>query len=167
MTQATSFRARGIRRSTGFFLGVAAVTALACGGNPAPTTNPSPNNMPGASGAGVSTSGGGNFASLRSSNTGVYTTAQATEGRDLFAAQCATCHSATSLVTTVDFKTQWVGKPLWNLVAFTKREMPTSNPGSLTDAQYVQAIAFLLQTYKAPTGSVALPTDSIGAGLIV
>jgi mono/diheme cytochrome c family protein len=161
MTQVTSFRARGVRRATGFFFGVSVVTAMACSSNPAPTTNPSPNNMPGASGAGAPPAAAASTGNLRSSTTGVYSAAQATEGRDLFASQCASCHSAISLVSNPDFKTQWVGKPLWNLVAFVKREMPTSNPGSLTDAQYSQTIAFLLQTYRQPAGSVALPTDSV------
>lgn len=162
MTQTTPLRARGVRTTAGFFLSVSMVTAMACGGGASPTVSPAPNNMPGANGAGAPTTVATNLpAGMRSSTAGVFTTAQAAEGRDIFGLQCGSCHSPiVSLIGTNDFKSQYFGQPLWKLFKFTKAEMPQNNPGSLTDAQYTSIMAFLLQSMRLPAGSVALPMDS-------
>jgi mono/diheme cytochrome c family protein len=97
---------------------------------------------------------------MRSSSTGAFTAAQASDGSNLFALQCGSCHTAAS-ITGTDFKQEFGGKPLWAIFKVIKSTMPESDPGSLTDAQYVLALSYLLQTAKQPAGSTALAADSV------
>lgn len=93
----------------------------------------------------------------RSTADGVFTTAQANEGRELWAASCQSCHGPHS---GMPFKNKWMGRDLSALFVYTRNEMPKSDPGSLSDEEYVQAIAFLLRANGMPAGATPLPADS-------
>lgn len=93
----------------------------------------------------------------RSTADGVFTTAQANEGRELWAAACQSCHGPHA---GVPFKNKWMGRDLSALFTYTRNEMPKADPGSLSDEEYVQAIAFLLRANGMPAGTVPLPADS-------
>lgn len=93
----------------------------------------------------------------RSTADGVFTTAQANEGRELWAASCQSCHGPHA---GMPFKNKWMGRDLSALFVYTRNEMPKSDPGSLSDEEYVQAIAFLLRANGMPAGSTPLPADS-------
>lgn len=95
--------------------------------------------------------------SSRSTADGVFTTSQANEGRELWAAACQSCHTPHS---GVPFKNKWMGRDLSALFVYTRNEMPKSDPGSLSDEEYVQAIAFLLRANGMPAGAAPLPADS-------
>jgi mono/diheme cytochrome c family protein len=129
-------------------IGVAAsVAALisACA-KAAPTTTPTP--------------GGGATAVLRSSQTGVYTESQATAGKATFDLRCAGCHVTAVRMTGPDFRKAWQGQTVWKFFATVRETMPSDNPGSLTDQQYADVIAHLMQASRMPAGTTALPTDS-------
>lgn len=93
----------------------------------------------------------------RSTADGVFTTAQANEGRELWAASCQSCHGPHA---GMPFKNKWMGRDLSALFVYTRNEMPKSDPGSLSDEEYVQAIAFLLRANGMPAGATPLPADS-------
>ena len=95
----------------------------------------------------------------RSTMDGVYTAAQATAGRDLFASACQSCHSPT-VHAGPPFKAKWYGRDLGELFGYLRAEMPKSDPGSLSDEEYVQSIAYLLRINGMPAGATALATDS-------
>lgn len=95
--------------------------------------------------------------SARSTADGVYTAAQATEGRDLWAASCQSCHGPHQ---GPPFKNKWMGRDLAQLFIYTRNEMPKSDPGSLSDEEYAIAIAYLLRVNGMPAGATALPADS-------
>jgi mono/diheme cytochrome c family protein len=92
----------------------------------------------------------------RSTADGVYTAAQANQGRELWAASCQSCHGPHQ---GVPFKNKWMGRDLEALFTYTQQEMPKSDPGSLTEEEIAQAIAFLLRVNGMPAGSTPLPAD--------
>jgi mono/diheme cytochrome c family protein len=96
---------------------------------------------------------------------GVYTAAQATAGRDLFASACQSCHTPT-VHAGPPFKAKWYGRDLGELFGYLRAEMPKSDPGSLSDEEYVQSIAYLLRINGMPAGNTPLATDSAALAAI-
>jgi mono/diheme cytochrome c family protein len=137
----------GLRSARVGLIGVAvAALAIACAKGP-PTTTPTP----GASGA---------TATLRSTQTGVYSEAQATAGKATFDVRCAGCHITAARMTGPDFRKGWHGQTVWKFFDLVRETMPSDNPKSLTDQQYAEVIAYLMQATRMPAGATALPTDS-------
>jgi len=108
----------------------------------------------------------GGPAAGRGTQSGVYTAAQAAEGAQVYAQQCAMCHGA-RLEGTVEvpgltgkFVANWAGRPVGNLYDYLARAMPQMAPGTLQPADNVRLVAFILQANGAPAGSRALPADS-------
>jgi len=96
---------------------------------------------------------------------GVYSAAQAAQGRDLYRAQCAECHGAAlegasgpPLVGDA-FLSNWSARPLSTVVGKIQNTMPFSQPGSLSRAQSTALLAYMLQAGKFPAGRVALSDD--------
>ena len=105
----------------------------------------------------------------------VYTEAQAERGKKVYEANCVTCHlpdldgSANAdagargapLVGTrfvQDFGESKVSA-LFNKM---KRDMPSGRPGTLTDQEYLDAAAFVLQRNKFPAGATELTEETAG-----
>lgn len=97
--------------------------------------------------------------SVRTTMDGVYTLAQATKGKDLFAMRCQSCHTPMQH-TGPPFRNKWFGRSLGELYAYLRREMPKNEPRSLTDQEYVLALAYLLRMNGMPTGQQPLAADS-------
>ncbi len=95
----------------------------------------------------------------RTTMDGVYTLAQATRGRDVFASSCQSCHTPTQH-SGPPFRNKWFGKSLGDLYAYIRKEMPKNEPGSMSDEDYVRALAYLLRMNGMPTGSTPLTADS-------
>ena len=90
---------------------------------------------------------------------GVYSTSQATAGRDRYALQCQGCHTVASH-TGPGFVNVWNGRPLWDLFDYIMGSMPKSEPGSLTPEETAQLLAYLLKINGLPAGPGDLPTDA-------
>lgn len=101
----------------------------------------------------------------RTTMDGVYTAAQAAAGRDLFASACQSCHTPT-VHAGPPFKAKWFGRDLGELFGYLRAEMPKSDPGSLSDEEYVQSIAYLLRINGMPAGATALAADSAALATI-
>ena len=86
-----------------------------------------------------------------------YSAAQATRGEDLYMSLCVSCHPPATYTGAV-FKT-WQGRNLGELLAFLQEKMPKNDPGSMTDKEYADVIAYLLKLNKMPTGRAELPAD--------
>lgn len=97
--------------------------------------------------------------SSRTTMDGVYTLAQANSGRNVFAANCQSCHTPTQH-SGPPFRNKWFGRSLAELYAYIRKEMPKNEPGSMSDADYVRALAYLLRMNGMPTGSEPLAADS-------
>lgn len=100
-------------------------------------------------------------ASVRSTLAGVYTEAQAARGRDTFAGMCQACHTPATHTGPV-FLSHWGGRPLWDLFDFLRQNMPQSDPGSLSLAEYAQVMAYVLKLNGMPPGARELPVTPAG-----
>jgi mono/diheme cytochrome c family protein len=104
---------------------------------------------------------------------GVFTTDQAALGKTLFADKCATCHGAdlngageAPPLVGPTFLGDWVGQSADDLFTRIHTTMPANDPGSLSNAQATQVLAFILSANQFPAGSGALPSDDAGLGQI-
>ena len=107
----------------------------------------------------------------------VYTSAQAERGKTVYDANCVTCHlpgldgSANPDANPVARGAPLVGtrfvqdfgeskvSALFNKM---KRDLPSGRPGALTDQEYLDAAAFVLQRNKFPPGAKELTEESAG-----
>jgi mono/diheme cytochrome c family protein len=95
---------------------------------------------------------------------GVYSTPQAERGAKLFGDQCSSCHGvemkggpgAPGLVGP-EFQFSWDKKTVGALHDYAKMFMPPGQAGTLTDQQYADIVAALLQGNGFPAAAVELP----------
>ena len=116
----------------------------------------------------------------RSAKDGVYTTVQANQGKTVYDEQCELCHGTLTSVTPAVapllndyvFQTTWNDRSLGELFERIRDTMPQEAPGTLSSAELVELIAYILSANQLPPGDVALPQDTetlmhirLGAGL--
>lgn len=92
---------------------------------------------------------------------GVYTADQAKRGEALYKDNCAACHGEDlagsgpmPALAGNDFVANW--KTVGDLFEKTHTSMPASNPGSLTEQQTSDIIAFMLSKSNFPAGTAEL-----------
>ncbi len=103
--------------------------------------------------------------STRSTRSGVYTADQASRGNEVYAMGCASCHTAATH-TGPAFSARWNGQPLAALYEFIRGAMPKSDPGSLTEREYLLALVYMLQVNGMPPGAEPLRSDSLALNRI-
>src|SRR5262245_5949042 len=88
---------------------------------------------------------------------GRYTSAQATAGRATYQMQCASCHQPdlkgqgdAAPLAGAEFMAAWGMRSPRELLAFMQLTMPPASPGGLSQEQYVNIAAFILQSNGAP-----------------
>jgi mono/diheme cytochrome c family protein len=105
----------------------------------------------------------------------VYTDAQADRGKKVYEANCVTCHLP-DLDGSANPDAGARGAPLVGsrfvqdfgeskvsaLFNKMRRDMPSGRPGTLTDQEYLDATAFVLQRNKFPAGTAELTEESAG-----
>jgi S-disulfanyl-L-cysteine oxidoreductase SoxD len=104
---------------------------------------------------------------------GVYSADQAAQGKAIFADKCATCHGAdlngaemAPPLVGPTFLGDWVGQSADDLFTRIHTTMPANDPGSLSNAQAEQVMAYILSANQFPAGSAALPNDDAGLAQI-
>ncbi len=111
------------------------------------------------------------FATTASAQTslsdGLYTAEQAQRGAEEYSARCASCHAAdlrgnsnSPSLLGLSFLFIWEGRPLGELFAKMRDEMPTDNPGSLSQQSYAAILAYILQQNDYPSGAAELPYNA-------
>lgn len=90
---------------------------------------------------------------------GVYTRQQADQGREVWALACQSCHAPTQHAGPL-FKGRWYGRTLGELFGYLRREMPQTDPGTMSDVEYAALLAYLMRINGMPQGSTALAADS-------
>ncbi len=115
--------------------------------------------------------GGANFSRLASS--GVYSTEQARTGQQVYERVCAVCHgvdfqpaAGSPTLKGGAFLTNWSGRSVGDLFAYTRENMPVSQGGSLPDAQYIALVAYMLEVNNFPPGEEPLDLDVAILGTI-
>ena len=104
---------------------------------------------------------------------GVYSEAQAARGKEAYRQECAACHldslggadMAPGLAGNA-FLTTWNELSVGDLFERTRISMPQDNPARLTRQQYVDIVAYILQTNNFPAGASELSHDLGGMKLI-
>ena len=104
---------------------------------------------------------------------GVFTEAQANRGQAVYSGACGACHGrrlngapddpdmrSTPPLARATFLRNWEGRSIATLFEYTRARMPESNPASLTDAEYVDVIAYMLSVGGMPAGDDDLRPDS-------
>ena len=92
---------------------------------------------------------------------GIYSPAQAANGKALYGSRCASCHDeggdhmATPLLGP-DFLAQWDDKPVRALYSRIISTMPADAPGTLTEAETLAIVTHVLEKNAFPAGSNAL-----------
>ncbi len=111
---------------------------------------------------------------------GVFTEAQAQRGQAAYTGPCGMCHGrrlngapddpdmlSTPPLARAKFLRTWEGRSLAALFDYTRATMPESNPGSLTDEEYVDVIAYMLSVSRMPIGADELRPEAQGLAPIV
>jgi S-disulfanyl-L-cysteine oxidoreductase SoxD len=106
-------------------------------------------------------------ASAAASVDGSYTQAQAKRGKQLSAEHCAACHgedlSGEGLSPSLageSFLALWEGRSVADLYELVRTTMPVQAPLSLTDVEYIEIVAFLLQANNVRAGERELKADA-------
>src|SRR5712692_9791823 len=94
---------------------------------------------------------------------GRYTAAQAAAGRTAYQAQCSSCHlpelkgsgDAAPLAGS-EFIDAWGRRSPRELLSFMQLTMPPARPGGLSQEDYINIAAFILQSNGAPAGNQPL-----------
>lgn len=97
-----------------------------------------------------------------------FTADQVTSGSDIYSERCVQCHGdkldngefGGAALNGSYFKKHWGGGAVAALVAYMKAKMPPDRPGGLTDQNYADLTAFLLDANDYPKGDKELPSDT-------
>ena len=93
------------------------------------------------------------LAEPRSVNEGVYTEEQAEAGEALYEAQCILCHDKKYFRPVLK---RWEGQPISVLYTVMSASMPESNPGFLSEKEYVDILAYILSLSRYAAGDAEL-----------
>jgi mono/diheme cytochrome c family protein len=91
-----------------------------------------------------------------STKDGVYSEAQAGRGETVFKATCLECH-VPSDYTDDAFKAKFVGGTAFDMFDLIRSSMPQNNPGSLSNAQYADLVAYLFKLNGLPARKDDMP----------
>ena len=97
---------------------------------------------------------------------GVFTSAQARRGRRVYNRNCASCHGQQLRggemapgVAGRDFIVFWTEIPVGSLFERVRMTMPEDGPGRLSDQEYSDVVAYMLDRNDYPAGETELPAD--------
>ena len=98
---------------------------------------------------------------------GAYTEDQAKRGQATYGTQCARCHrddltGYNSVLVGSRFMNDWREDTVDHFFSLVKQTMPRDAPSSLTNAQYLDIVAYVLKMNDFPAGAQELTTDDIG-----
>ncbi len=104
-------------------------------------------------------------APAKTTNSGVYTAAQAERGKKVFEAKCTACHDTARFTGDV-FLEPWDGKPLKGVWDIASGTMPEDNPGSLPQQEYGDILAYFLHLNAFPAGDAELEGNAAAMAAI-
>jgi mono/diheme cytochrome c family protein len=112
---------------------------------------------------------------------GVFSEQQAQRGLAVYPSVCGRCHGrrlngapddpdmvSSPPLARAKFIRTWEGRSLATLFEYTRATMPESNPGSLSDGEYADLIAYMLSVSGMPAGDVELePNPQLLARVVI
>jgi mono/diheme cytochrome c family protein len=98
---------------------------------------------------------------------GAYTEDQAKRGAATYGARCARCHrddltGYNSVLVGSRFMNDWREDTLDHFFNVVKQTMPRDAPSSLSDAEYLDIVAYVLKVNEFPAGAQDLTMNDIG-----
>jgi cytochrome c5 len=108
-------------------------------------------------------------AAQKTTNDGIYTTAQADGAKAQFEKVCAECHSFTVATKKKPkdkplgddpFFEEWTGRPVSELVSLIHLTMPDDGSIDVSEEEAANFVAYILQQNGYPAGSAPLNKDS-------
>ena len=91
-----------------------------------------------------------------STNDKIFSKKQAKTGQKLYEQNCLICHDKKYFRPV--FKS-WEGQSLGTLFLVMSSSMPQGNPGSLSDKEYTDILAYMMSQNRYATGEKELSTD--------
>jgi mono/diheme cytochrome c family protein len=92
-----------------------------------------------------------------------YTDEQSARGEAIYTKACGPCHEDKSLAPLLQgepFAKNWSDKTVGALFTKILSTMPLQDPGTLTDQQSIDLVAYILKLNRFPAGQEALPADA-------
>ncbi len=89
----------------------------------------------------------------RTVNDGVYTEDQADAGEELYTQHCLLCHDKKYFRPVLQ---RWEGQPISVMYTVMSTSMPESNPGFLSEKEYVDILAYILSLSRYASGDTEL-----------
>jgi mono/diheme cytochrome c family protein len=89
-----------------------------------------------------------------------YSATQAAAGKRVYDSTCAHCHPSGQL-DGATFANTWNNRRIIDLYSLVTNTMPQDRPGSLTDEQYLNVIAYILQRNQVPASAAKLSADTL------
>jgi mono/diheme cytochrome c family protein len=94
---------------------------------------------------------------------GVYTRPQAKSGKAIYHEKCSSCHldnlaggtNESPALKGHDFLSHWNGRPLRALYSRIVSTMPINDPGTLSEKETLDVLAYILQVNGFPAGEKA------------
>ncbi len=102
-------------------------------------------------------------AEQRTLNDAVYSKDQARSGKKIYEAHCLACHERNYFRQVLRTRQ---GETLTGIFETMVTEMPQNSPGSLSDEEYVDVIAYLLSRARYAAGDEALTASELDSILI-
>ena len=99
-----------------------------------------------------------------STNAKIYSKKQAKTGQRLYEQNCLACHDKKYFRPV--FKS-WEGQSLGMLFLVMSSSMPQGNPGSLSDQEYIDILAYMMSQNRYATGEKELQADTNKLNTIV
>ena len=87
-----------------------------------------------------------------------FTDDQADRGREVFRSQCTECHSSSEFSDS-QFQFKWSRRHAGSLFQLIQTQMPETAPGSLTDEETVDLVAYILRMNGFEPGASELSSD--------
>ncbi len=81
-------------------------------------------------------------------------------GEQLFGVHCARCHATVEIERRV--RNDWAGRLASDLFERTRQTMPADGPGSLSNAEYLEVVAYMLDTAAVRRPRAALTAAALG-----
>jgi alcohol dehydrogenase (cytochrome c) len=107
-------------------------------------------------------------AAQKPARSGPFTAEQANSGHAIYQATCVSCHLPdlkgtfeAPPLSGANFMNMWRNRPTSDLFTRIRTSMPISNPGSLSDEEAVNLVAYILQANGAIAGTQALTPATI------
>jgi hypothetical protein len=97
-------------------------------------------------------------AATESGDDALYTTAQARRGEAVYDRVCLECHTRAEFRER-PFLFAWEGTSVGQVYRYVAENMPDDGPGSLPEASYLDAMAYILEMNGYPAGDSELTAD--------